>query len=306
MRSRGVVVEIAKRNRIIVMTSRGEFVQVPFRKQVYVGQEVFFTRKERISLWQVGAAAVLFLALVGSWNMFVGSIIPGADIPAFLITLDINPSIELAVNGTHKVLAAAGLNNDGRELISRVDVVGQSLTTALDMISRQAERDGYLRQGNNEIIVTIAAQDRQDATLVELRNSRTGEHSKLEQAIVEALTRNALAQVRIWQLPTQVLANAKLAGITPARYIAIQKQAQAIVPQRIEARLPAEEVTERTPSTTRSDVLTASAAFGSAPRPVLAPMQWTNTAAAHALVERETTSPFSFSNRMKGALSYSE
>ena len=42
---------------------RGEFVQVPFRKQVYVGQEVFFTRKERISLWQVGAAAVLFLAL---------------------------------------------------------------------------------------------------------------------------------------------------------------------------------------------------------------------------------------------------
>ena len=125
---------------------------------------MFFTRKERISLWQVGAAAVLFLALVGSWNMFVGSIIPGADIPAFLITLDINPSIELAVNGTHKVLAAAGLNNDGRELISRVDVVGQSLTTALDMISRQAEQDGYLRQGNNEIIVTIAAQDRQDAT----------------------------------------------------------------------------------------------------------------------------------------------
>ena len=66
------------------------------------------------------------------------------------------------------------------ELISRVDVVGQSLTTALDMISRQAEQDGYLRQRNNEIIVTIAAQDRQDATLVELRNSRTGEHSKLE------------------------------------------------------------------------------------------------------------------------------
>ncbi len=304
MRNRGVVVEIAKRNRIIVMTSRGEFVQVPFKKQVYVGQEVSFRRKERISPWQVGAAAMLFLALVGSWNMFIADLIPGASVPAFLITLDFNPSIELAVSETHKVLSAAGLNDDGKKLIDRVDVVGQPLTTALTAISKQAEREGYIKPGSSEIIVTIASRDSQDATLVELKNSRTGEHSKLEQAILAGLTQNSLAQVRMWQVPAQVLADAKTAGITPARYIAIRKQAQAIVPQRIEARLTAAEPQARQAADS-SEVVATAVSFGSAPRPVLAPLQWTDTATVHTVPERQVP-PFSFSNRMKGALSYSE
>jgi hypothetical protein len=226
VRNRGVVVEIAKRNHIIVMTSRGEFVQVPFKKQVYVGQEVSFKQKERITPWQVGAAAMLFFALVSSWNMFIGNLVPGMNTPAFLITLDFNPSIELSVSEAHKVLAASGLNDDGEALISRINVVGEPLTLALERISTQAEQDGYLRQGAGEIIVTIAARDSQDTTFVELKNSRTGDHSKLEQAIVGALTQNSLAQVRIWQVPTQVLVDAKTAGITPARYIAIRLRFQ--------------------------------------------------------------------------------
>jgi hypothetical protein len=306
VRNRGVVVEIAKRNHIIVMTSRGEFVQVPFKKQVYVGQEVSFKQKERITPWQVGAAAMLFLALVSSWNMFIGNLVPGMNTPAFLITLDFNPSIELSVSEAHKVLAASGLNDDGEALISRINVVGEPLTLALERISTQAEQDGYLRQGAGEIIVTIAARDSQDTTFVELKNSRTGDHSKLEQAIVGALTQNSLAQVRIWQVPTQVLVDAKTAGITPARYIAIRQQAQAIVPQRIEARLTTAERQERAQEPEGGEAIAAAAAFGSAPRPVLTPLQWTNTASAHTVSDRPSQLPFSFSNRMKGALSYSE
>lgn len=304
MRTRGVVVEIGKRNRVIVMTAQGEFVQVPFKKQVYVGQEIQFKRKERISLWQVGAAAVLFLALASSWNLFIGQLIPHA-VPAYLVTLDINPSLELAVDAKHHVLEAVGLNDDGKQLLSRIVVVGESLSDALDAISRQAERDGYLRQGSSEIIVTIADKNSNETSLIELKNNRTGDDHKLEQVIVDSLTKNSRAQVRIWQVPVQVLADAKSAGITPARYIAIQRQAQAIVPQRIEARLTVAETPERQEEQ-ESEVHVVSASFGSAPRPVLTPMQWTNSAAADSIPERQHQTIFSFSNRMKGALSYSE
>lgn len=304
MRTRGVVVEIGKRNHVIVMTAQGEFVQVPFKKQVYVGQEIQFERKERISLWQVGAAAVLFLALASSWNLLVGQLVP-LGVPAYLVTLDINPSLELAVDSGHRVLEAAGLNDDGKKLLSRVDIIGESLSAALDAISRQAQNDGYLRQGNNEIVVTIADKNSHETSLVELKNNRTGDHHKLEQVIVDSLTKNTLAQVRIWQVPAQVLADAKSAGITPARYIAIQRQAQAIAPQRIEARLTVAEASERRDEK-ETEVHTAAASFGSAPRPVLTPMQWTNTAAVDRVPERQYPTVFSFSNRMKGALSYSE
>ena len=300
MRTRGVVVEIGKRNHVIVMTAQGEFVQVPFKKQVYVGQEIQFKRKERISLWQVGAAAVLFLALASSWNLLVGQLVPLE--PTYLVTLDINPSLELAVDAGHRVLEAAGLNDDGKKLLSRVDIIGESLSAALDAISRQAQNDGYLRQGNNEIVVTIADKNSHETSLVELKNNRTGDHHKLEQVIVDSLTKNTLAQVRIWQVPAQVLADAKSAGITP---VTNQRQAQAIAPQRIEARLTVAEASERRDEK-ETEVHTAAASFGSAPRPVLTPMQWTNTAAVDRVPERQYPTVFSFSNRMKGALSYSE
>lgn len=103
-----------------------------------------------------------------------------------------------------------------------------------------------------------------------------------------------------------MLVDAKTAGITPARYIAIRQQAQAIVPQRIEARLTTAERQERAQEPEGGEAIAAAAAFGSAPRPVLTPLQWTNTASAHTVSDRPSQLPFSFSNRMKGALSYSE
>ena len=60
MRRSGVVVEIGPKNQVIVLTSR-EFVKVPFKKHVQVGQEIRFDpKRERLSIWQLGLAATLF------------------------------------------------------------------------------------------------------------------------------------------------------------------------------------------------------------------------------------------------------
>jgi len=108
-------VEIAPKNKVIILTPQGEFLKIPFRKHVQVGQEIRYTpRKERLSPWQLAAAAVLFLALLGSWPMVSDLLVPQPAVPAFTVTLDLDSSFELAVSADGKVLGVEGLNRGGK------------------------------------------------------------------------------------------------------------------------------------------------------------------------------------------------
>lgn len=309
MRGKGIVVEIAERDQVVVMTSRGEFIKVPFRKHVCVGQEVSFVRKERLSPWQLGFVAALFLLLIGSWPILTTRLIPVVNTPAFIVTLDINPSVELQISEDHQVIEVEGLNQDGRDLLSKLKIVGKDLPIAIALIGEQAKRDGYLKQGQNEVIVTIAQPGDSDSTLAELKNNRTGKHSELERTIVEAFTTTQLAQVRIWHVPTRIQNEAKLAGITPSRYIAIHVQ-PPIVPQRMEARLTMNtnetvETGTTVPSEARESLVTT-VGLGSGTRPMLAPVQWTKRTTAQAASQGAYGVALSGSSRVKGDFDLNE
>ena len=161
MRHRGIVVEIAPKNKVIIMTPSGEFLKVPLRKHVQVGQEIRYTpRRERLSVWQLAAAAVLFLALVGSWPMISERLVPPQPaVPAFTITLDVDSSVELLVSADRKVVGVEGLNRSGRDLVMDLDVVGADLTAALKTIAA--------RTGGREAVVTVAALEGSAAAITE-------------------------------------------------------------------------------------------------------------------------------------------
>ena len=257
----------------------------------------------------VGIAAALFLLLIGSWPMLTTRLVPVVHTPAFIVTLDINPSVELQISEDHQVIEVEGLNQDGKDLLSKVKVLGKDLRVAIALIGEQAKKDGYLKQGQNEVIVTIAQPGDSDSTLAEIKNSRTGKHSELERAIVEAFTTTQLAQVRIWQVPTRIQNEAKLAGITPSRYIAIHVQAP-IVPQRMEARLTmntneAVETGTTAPSETR-ETLVATVGLGSVSRPMLAPVQWTKRTTAQAASQDAYGVALPGSSRVKGEFDLNE
>ena len=92
MKHKGIVVEIAPKNKVIILTPQGEFLKIPFHKHVQVGQEIRYTpRKERLNVWQLSAAAVLFLTLLGSWPMISERLVPQSAVPAFIVTLDLTP-----------------------------------------------------------------------------------------------------------------------------------------------------------------------------------------------------------------------
>lgn len=276
MRRSGVVVEIGPKNQVIVLTSQGEFVKVPFKKHVQVGQEIRFSpKKERLSAWQLGLAATLFLALVGTWPLLSEQLVPTSIVPAFILTVDINPSLEMQISADQKVLAVEGLNRDGKNLLANLAVVGDNLGPALEKITAQAEKMGYMRQGQNEVVVTIASQRNQNAKPLELKGGgSSGEYAALEKVIMEAFGSSRLAQVRVWQVPRSLQTEAKLAGIVPSRYLAIQLPASPVIPQRFETRLTMSDTPEvevAAKPLTKTSTLQASAQQ----RPSLTPSQWT-------------------------------
>lgn len=215
----GIVVEVAAQNQVIVMTSQGKFVRVPFNKPVCVGQEIHYSINKRPALWKWSIAAVLFLAIASSAGQLYD--IPGGDIPAYFITLDINPSIELAINSEQRVIAVEGLNNEGAQLLKKIKLVGRNFKQAVEMVEVQAEHDGYLKAGENEIVVTVSRDGVDGYQKIELNDYRGG--SQLEQEIGDVIkeTLATVYHVKMWRVPSEARDQVRETGLTPAKYIAI-------------------------------------------------------------------------------------
>ena len=76
-------------------------------------------------------AAVLVVALV-----FAGGGYHAYAKPVSYITMNVNPSVELGINRWDKVVECTGLNDDGSELLDRVDVKGLNYKNAMEELCR--------------------------------------------------------------------------------------------------------------------------------------------------------------------------
>lgn len=282
MKRKGVVVEIAPKNKVIIMTPDGEFIRIPFKKHVHVGQEIrYTTKKTRLNALQAGLVATLFIALIGTWPLLTGRLAPSGT-TAFVMTVDINPSFELRISDQHRVLSVEGLNRDGKDLAAQLTVVGDDLRSALAKISAQLQEDGYLGGGEKHILVTIASQGYTTGAATqggpeegvrELKRGDSGIYRDLQRAAEEVFGTIQLAQVRIWQVPPSLLNEAKLAGITPSRYLAIHLPALFAIPQRTAVRLTMNDILEY--EAMPSARVRQRNAVAQQSLPALTPAQWT-------------------------------
>ena len=223
---KGIVVEVTTRDHVTVMTPQGEFLRVPFHKPVHVGQEITYKIKRPPFYLKWSVAAVLVLALVGSAGKLRE--IPGGAVPEVFVTLDINPSVELALNGEQRVVYAEGLNEDGKDLVDKLSLIGSTFKQAVETIETQAEIDGYLKPGMNEIVVTISQKGIDKCEPVELKNtaSRGGKRDKEIEAVIEE-TLATTYRVQMWRVPGDTREEIREKGMTPAKYIAIYVEPQS-------------------------------------------------------------------------------
>ena len=117
------------------------------------------TRKPARKRWPALVAACLAVMLLGGGGLFYQQ----ANAVASVVSLDVNPSIELKVSRSEKVLVCAPLNDDAKTILADMgdgaDLKGAKLDVAVNAIVGSLVRNGYLNSISSAIMISVEDKD---------------------------------------------------------------------------------------------------------------------------------------------------
>ena len=109
--------------------------------------------------WTTLVAACLAVMLLGGGGLFYQQ----ANAVASVVSLDVNPSIELKVNRSEKVLVCTPLNEDAKAILADMgngaDLKGAKLDVAVNAIVGSLVRNGYLESISSAIMISVEDKD---------------------------------------------------------------------------------------------------------------------------------------------------
>jgi hypothetical protein len=213
--NKGIIIEKYGK-RALVLTPEGEFKKIKLNNTAAdIGEEVVFSPSiYSMSKFAVTAAAILLLFILPVTVFQVSQ----ASVAAY-VTVDINPSVELALNNNLRVRRVTALNSDGEILIKQLPLKNKPLGDALKMLIDGAIDTGYIsKDEENEVLVAA----------VSLNNS----HEKSEQIIktvedAESFidTTGYKINYEVMEAEKQTLNEAQDLGISAGKYM-IYKEAK--------------------------------------------------------------------------------
>ena len=113
------------------------------------------TKKTANRKWTSLIAACLAVMLLGGGGVFYQR----ANAVASVVSLDVNPSIELKVNRSERVLACTPLNEDAKAILADMsngaDLKGAKLDVAVNAIVGSLVRNGYLDSISSAIMISV-------------------------------------------------------------------------------------------------------------------------------------------------------
>ena len=117
------------------------------------------TKKTTKRRWTTLAAACLALVLLFGGGMLYQQ----AHAVASVVSLDVNPSIELKVSRNAKVLSCTPLNEDAKAILADMsggaDLKGAKLDVAVNAIVGSLVRNGYLNSISSAIMISVEDKD---------------------------------------------------------------------------------------------------------------------------------------------------
>ena len=120
---------------------------------------IMMEKKTAKRRWTTLVAACLALMLLGGGGLFYQQ----ANAVASVVSLDVNPSIELRVNRDEKVLSCTPLNEDAQEILEDMgggaDLKGAKLDVAVNAIVGSLVRKGYLSEISSAIMISVEDKD---------------------------------------------------------------------------------------------------------------------------------------------------
>ena len=117
------------------------------------------TKKTANRKWTSLIAACLAVMLLGGGGVFYQR----ANAVVSVVSLDVNPSIELKVNRSEKVLVCTPLNEDAEAILADMsngaDLKGAKLDVAVNAIVGSLVRNGYLDSISSAIMISVEDKD---------------------------------------------------------------------------------------------------------------------------------------------------
>lgn len=193
-----VVIEV-RGNSAIVMKTGGEFVTIR-AKQGWSKGDVVSIEERKYNLKAIYATAACFVLLLlgslGGYQLYFAE--------AALISVDINPSIELRLNRFERVTSTTSYNADGEKVLSALDLQGKKYDEALAILFQSDALQPYL-ENNDYLGIAVFGNDAIKAR-IEAQTQSYAEHYRL--------------QLSCQRADAETVAAAHEHGMTPGRYLA--------------------------------------------------------------------------------------
>lgn len=130
----------------------GVLSRCEMRKGTVINMPIMKTAKRK---WTMLVAACLAVVLLAGG----GVLYQQANAVASVVSLDVNPSIELKVNSSEKVLVCTPLNDDAKAILADMgegaDLKGAKLDVAVNAIVGSLVRNGYLSSISSAIMISV-------------------------------------------------------------------------------------------------------------------------------------------------------
>lgn len=107
-------------------------------------------KKRHSPLKAVLSAAAALLLIVGAAGVYAN-----LSAERYTVAIDVNPAVELRVNGFDRISAVTLKNDDAKALIDESDLKGKSVSDAVDVLTEKLCGDGYLTENSNGVLVSV-------------------------------------------------------------------------------------------------------------------------------------------------------
>lgn len=145
---KGIILEIHPAY-LHVLTDEGEHLKLTHKKGHKIGEVIYFLKEDLLAQDRPNAVIPIkskmrYLSMVAAILLIVFMVNTSLlNVTYAVLSLDINPSVEMTLNRNGQVLKVLGLNEDATHLLSGIDLKGEKYNVAIDEILKQAKALGY-------------------------------------------------------------------------------------------------------------------------------------------------------------------
>lgn len=130
------------------------------------GQVISMEKRKNKKLSRILSIAAVFVLLIA--GVFLYKNFTGSDAAA-LVSIDVNPSIELEVDADERIIVARALNDDGKKVLSGMKLEGTDLNTGVNAIVGSMLKNGYIDELRNSVLVSVSGDGSIDTAALEAK-----------------------------------------------------------------------------------------------------------------------------------------